>query len=122
MESTLPTYLKIVQLVKNDIITGVLEPNEKLASIKELSQKYDANPNTVQRALAFLEKDGLIKSRRTAGKYVTDNSLLIKSIRNKEARKVTEDFISNLEHLGIYPEELVKLFTDPELAAAMGVK
>ncbi len=120
METTLPTYIKIMQIIRQEIVSGVLEPNQKIESIKELAKKYKVNPNTIQRALVNLEEEGLLRSNRTAGKYVTDNKLLIKSIRYKEARKVTEEFISNLEHLGIQPDELVRLFAEPELSRVMG--
>lgn len=120
METTLPTYIKIMKIIRQEIVSGVLEPNQKIESIKELAKKYNANPNTVQRALVCLEEEGLLRSKRTVGKFVTDNKLLIKSIRYKEARKVTEEFVSNLEHLGIHPEELVKLFAEPELSKVMG--
>ncbi|QHI72276.1 GntR family transcriptional regulator [Aminipila terrae] len=120
METTIPTYIRIMQSIRQEIVSGVLVPNQKMDSIKELSKKYVANPNTVQRALANLEEEGLVRSNRTAGKYVTDNELLIKSIRCKEARKVTEEFITNLERLGIHPDELVRLFSEPELSKAMG--
>ncbi|QAT44017.1 GntR family transcriptional regulator [Aminipila luticellarii] len=120
METTIPTYIKIMQTIRQEIVSGVLEPDQKMASIKELSGKYHVNPNTVQRALANLEEEGLVKSRRTAGKYVTDNRLLIKSVRCKEARKITEEFLSSLEQLGIHPDELVSLFSEPKRTENVG--
>ncbi|MBE6034356.1 MAG: GntR family transcriptional regulator [Clostridiales bacterium] len=119
METMIPAYIRIMQTIRQEIFSGELEPNQKMNSIKDLSKKYKVNPNTVQRALANLEEEGLLRSNRTAGKYVTDNKLLIKSIRCKEARKVTEEFISSLENLGIHPDELVKLFSEPEMTKAM---
>ncbi len=119
METMIPAYIRIMQTIRQEIFSGELEPNQKMNSIKDLSKKYKVNPNTVQRALANLEEEGLLRSNRTAGKYVTDNKLLIKSIRCKEARKVTEEFISSLENLGIHPDELVKMFSEPEMTKAM---
>jgi len=119
LETMIPAYIRIMQTIRQEIFSGELEPNQKMNSIKDLSKKYKVNPNTVQRALANLEEEGLLRSNRTAGKYVTDNKLLIKSIRCKEARKVTEEFISSLENLGIHPDELVKLFSEPEMTKAM---
>lgn len=110
LETTLPTYIKIMKLIKQEIVSGNLEPNQKMDSIKKLSEIYKVNPNTIQRALATLEDEGLLWSKRTAGKYVTDNKLLIKSIRYREARRVTAEFISNLEALGIHADELTNLF------------
>lgn len=110
MKTSLPTYIKIMKYIRQEIVSGVLEPNQKIDSIKELSKKYMVNPSTVQRALVKLEHEGLLRSNRTEGKYVTDNKILINSIRYKEARRITEEFITNLESLGIKPDELVKLF------------
>ncbi len=119
MELKLPTYIRVMKIIRGKIISGALEPNQKIESIKELSKKYNVNTNTVQRALVSLEKEGLIRSNRTEGKYVTDNKILISSIRYKEARKVTEEFITRLETLGINSEELVKLFAEPEFLKDM---
>lgn len=110
MEITVPTYIKIMKNIKQEIVSGELKPNQKIDSIKELAKIYCVNPNTVQRALGNLEKEGLLRSRRTAGKFVTDNRLLIQSIRNREARRVTSEFVSNIEKLGIHAEELSNLF------------
>ncbi|MFV0517076.1 MAG: GntR family transcriptional regulator [Aminipila sp.] len=116
MTTNLPTYIEVMRTIKQEIVSGILEPSQKLDSIKVLSEKYNVNPNTVHRALACLEEEGLLRSRRTAGKFVTDNLILIRSIRYKEARKVTDEFVSNLEHLGITPNELVSLFEEPEFS------
>lgn len=116
MKTKLPTYKEITVNIRQDIVSGIIEAGQKLPSIKELSHKYNVNPNTVQRALAHLEEEGLLNSRRTAGKFVTGNKLLIKSIRYKEAKKVAEEFVTSLEQLGINPEELVSLFAEPDFS------
>ena len=76
MDKAIPAYINVMQQIKRDIVSGKLEPNQKLDSIKQLSEKYNINPNTMQKALAILEKEGLLRSRRTAGKYITDNNLI----------------------------------------------
>ncbi|MBN7773318.1 GntR family transcriptional regulator [Clostridium aminobutyricum] len=113
ISENLPAYIKVMEIIRRNIISGMMQPNEKIQSIKELAQKYKVNPNTVQRALTALEKEGLLRSHRTAGRYVTENKLLIKSIRNMEARKITDEFVAQLRNLAIKPEELVELFAGP---------
>ncbi len=114
MERNMPTYLEIVEEIKLDIVSGKLEPNSKLESIKALSIRYNVNQNTMQRALAKLEKEGLLFSRRTAGKFVTDNKMLISAVRMKEAKKVTDKFLYSINNLGVDPEELKSFFAEPD--------
>ena len=90
----------------------MLEPNEKLDSIKTLAQIHNVNPNTMQKALNSLEKEGLLKTKRTAGKFITDNTLLIKSIRIREAMQITDEFVGKLGRLKIEPAELKMIFSD----------
>lgn len=113
MDMAVPAYINVMQKIKKDIVSGTLEPNQKLDSIKLLSVQYNVNPNTVQKALVSLEKEGLLKSRRTAGKYITDNRLLIKSVRVTEAKKIAEEFAAKMNKLNIEPEELRMLFSEP---------
>ncbi|MGN0710236.1 MAG: GntR family transcriptional regulator [Anaerovoracaceae bacterium] len=115
MDMAVPAYIDVMQKIRKDIVSGALEPNQKLDSIKTLSERYNVNPNTMQKALVRLEKEGLLKSRRTAGKYITDNSLLIKSVRVTEARRIAEEFAEKMNRLQIQPEELKMLFSEPDL-------
>lgn len=108
-------YKRVAGRIRNAIISGEIAANSKLDTVKLLSEKYNVNSNTMQRALLILEKEGLIYSRRTAGKFVTENRILISSIRNKEARKITEDFVNKLGRMGIAPKELADMLSEPEL-------
>lgn len=115
MDISLPAYQQVTREIRREIITGKLEPSQKLESIKDLASRFAVNHNTVQRALSQLEEEGLLRSRRTAGKFVTDNQLLIGSIRKKEARRVTEEFLDSLGSIGISPGELQEMLREPEL-------
>ena len=61
-----PIYLQIVDLIINDIINGSLKPNDKLLSVREYSNVFKVNPNTIVKALAMLEDDKLIYTDGTA--------------------------------------------------------
>ncbi len=115
MDISLPAYQQVTREIRREIITGKLEPSQKLESIKDLASRFAVNHNTVQRALNQLEEEGLLRSRRTAGKFVTDNQLLIGSIRKKEARRVMEEFLDSLGSIGISPGELQDMLREPEL-------
>ena len=92
--------------IKRDIISGELKPDEKLLPVRELSLKLKVNPNTLQKALSELENIKLIYTERTNGKYVTSNIKLIVKEREKEAKKLTENYIKSMKSLGISEKEL----------------
>ena len=65
-----PIYTQLVARLQQQIVSGVYPPGSKLPSVRELAADAGANPNTVQRAFAELERAGLIYTQRTAGKFV----------------------------------------------------
>ena len=82
-KSEVPLYVQIIEHIKMYIVSGKFSPEDKLPSVRELSLMFNVNPNTIQKALAELENEGLIVTERTTGKYVTDNVEIIKKIRDK---------------------------------------
>ena len=61
-----PIYTQLIQQVKVGIVTGAYPPGERLPSVRDMATEAGVNPNTMQRALAELERDGLVYSQRTA--------------------------------------------------------
>ncbi|WP_245156624.1 GntR family transcriptional regulator [Clostridium aminobutyricum] len=105
---SMPIYLQLMAKIKQDIISGQLEPGAKINSVRELASKFGVNPNTMQKAFAELEREEILHAERTAGRYVTKNKLLIESIRFKEARRITEAFIKQMKSLGYKEEEIIE--------------
>ena len=64
-------YEQIRDGLKELIINGILEKDEKLPSVRELSCELTVNPNTVQRAYKDLENRGYIYSITGKGNYVS---------------------------------------------------
>jgi DNA-binding transcriptional regulator YhcF (GntR family) len=96
--------------IKGQIAAGRLVPGEKIASIRELAAFYAVNPNTVQRALAELEREGLLFTRRASGKTVTEDTEMVKELRATLASGQIEAMLSALESLGFSPGETRELF------------
>ena len=74
---------------------------EVLAAVRELAVELRVNPNTVQRALAELERRGLARSERTAGRFVTDDASLIDEARNDLAAGAAADYARRAQRLGM---------------------
>lgn len=104
-----PIYTQIVEHIKQLIVSGGLSPGDKLPSVRELAQEACVNPNTMQRAMAELENNGLLYTMRSAGRYITEDAELIKQVKNELAKKEISDFLQSMEKLGFSPEETVKM-------------
>jgi DNA-binding transcriptional regulator YhcF (GntR family) len=102
--------------IKRQIAAGQLAPGEKIPSIRELAAFYAVNPNTVQRALSELERDGLLSTRRASGKTVTEDEQVIKELRANLASGQIETLLSAMESLGFSPGETRELFTRAQKA------
>ena len=74
-----PIYTQLTQRLTQAIVAGEFRPGERLPSVRELAVEAGVNPNTVQRALADLERDGLVFSQRTAGRFVTGDVSMTRS-------------------------------------------
>ncbi len=65
-----PIYEQITERFRNLILSGVLEPDEKLPSVRSLAVELSINPNTIQRAYAELERSGFLYSVKGRGNFV----------------------------------------------------
>lgn len=66
-----PIYTQIIDGYREQIATGVLQPGEKLPSVRELASNLAINPNTIQRAYRALEADGWIVTVPGKGCFVS---------------------------------------------------
>lgn len=102
-----PFYEQVVLGIKEDILQGILQPGDKLLSVREMANFLMVNPNTVSKAYKTLEVDGAIVTVRGKGTFVNE---LEKEFRNeKEIEKVKKQFQSlviEASYLNISKEEL----------------
>ena len=104
--NSVPIYLQIVREIKKQIVSGKLIPGERIPSVRELALTYKVNPNTMQKALIELEENGLIKTERTNGKFVTEDENIINKIKNDYADNLTQNYLSEMISLGITKQEI----------------
>ena len=104
--NSVPIYLQIVSEIKKQIVSGKLIPGERIPSVRELALTYKVNPNTMQKALIELEENGLIKTERTNGKFVTEDENIIKKKKNDYADNLTQNYLSEMISLGITKQEI----------------
>ena len=107
IDNNKPVYIQLVEQLKVKIISGEIELDSKLDSVRSLAADAMVNPNTMQKALAELEREGFVYSKRTSGRFVTDNEELIKSMKEELAGEEIKNLKKNLERLGFSEEEIV---------------
>ena len=106
-----PIYTQLIQQVKVGIVTGAFPPGERLPSVRDLATEAGVNPNTMQRALAELERDGLVYSQRTAGRFVTEDNTMINTAKRSLAQRHVKTFLEAMLQLGFQKEEIISLIT-----------
>ena len=112
LDSGLPIWPQLTQQLKRRIVTGIYPPGSRLPSVRELAAEAGVNPNTMQRALAQLEQEGLARADRTAGRQVTQNGEVLKAVRLREAESVIRDYFEAMSALGWSRERAVELLLE----------
>lgn len=107
-----PIYTQLLEQIEMKVISGEYKIGEKLPSVRELAAEAAVNPNTMQRALAELERMGLVYSQRTSGRVVTEDRELISGIKEAIAVKQIKEFLETMKKLGYTKEEIIRLMED----------
>ena len=108
MTNERPIYIQIIEDIKKDILIGKYLANDRIPSVRELANNYKANPNTCMKALQILEDMGLIITNSTNGKFITDNYLLIESMKDDMKKVFLNNILKEAEELKIDKFELAK--------------
>lgn len=105
----LPIYSQLVQKIKYALVSGELSPGDRLQSVREMALDAKVNPNTMQRALSELEREGLLYTQRTSGRFVTEDIALLGSLKSALADEQIKSFFDSMERIGISESEALKL-------------
>ena len=113
--SDAPIYSQLIAQIKVGIVTGAFPPGERLPSVRDLATEAGVNPNTMQRALTELERDGLVYSQRTTGRFVTEDQSMIASAKRSLAESHIQTFLRAMAHLGYDREEILTLLRQEKI-------
>ena len=100
-----PIYSQIIDGFREQIAAGVLQPGDKLPSVRDLAAELAINPNTIQRSYRQLELEGWIVSMQGKGCFVSGGN----SIRQRESERLLAEFdrvAAALERCGVTRQEL----------------
>src|SRR5262245_22666771 len=110
--SRLPIYEQLARQVREAIARGDLRPGDRLPSVRQLSQELVVNPNTVGRAYAELEREGIVDTRQGMGVFVAQpRTELTQSARDRKLGELLDRLLTEAVHLGYSADEVVRLVT-----------
>lgn len=112
LDNDRPIYLQLMERIQQDIVSGVYKAGDKLPSVRDLAIDAAVNPNTMQKALSELERSGLVHSRRTSGRFITENEMMLKKLKDELASRHITDFMEKMRQLGFREEETLQKIQD----------
>jgi len=104
-----PIYAQLIEHLQRGILTGEYPLGSAVPSVRTLAIEAEVNPNTMQKALAELEAQGLLHTHRTAGRTVTEDKTMIERLKENLARAQVEAFFEGMKSLGIGAGEAARL-------------
>ena len=107
-----PIWMQLSEQIAAQIAAGVYSVGERLPSVRELAADAGVNPNTMQRAMADLENQGLVVTNRTAGRSVTQDMRAIEELRSMQAREQVLVFLERMKGLGYTRGEIRAVLED----------
>lgn len=108
-DGILPIYLQIILFIKRGLIAGTVVNGDELPSRRVLSALLGVNPNTVQKAFALLEEEGLISSRAGAKSVISADEKTIEKIREELLLTDIKNIASSLRQMGLSREQAAEL-------------
>ena len=109
LEGDRPIYQQLVDQIMMQIVSGQRKGGDKVPAVRELAAEAGVNPNTMQRAMAELERDGLVYSQRTSGRFVTEDETMIQQAKRGLAERHIKTFVAAMVRLGFRREEMIAL-------------
>lgn len=107
LDSSKPIYTQIIEKIQMDILSGKYQPGARLPSVRDLAADTGVNPNTMQKALAELERSNLVHSARTSGRFITEDTVMIDKMRENLAKAQIQEFFEKMKQMGFNQEKTI---------------
>ena len=110
--SGVPTYLQLVQQVRQAVRLGILHPGDQLPTVKEVVASLAINPNTVLKAYRELDLDGIVEGRRGQGTFVSSQPPPLQPDRVDALRATLRNWVDSAQAAGFDEDAMAELFAD----------
>lgn len=104
-----PVYQQIMEAVCGSVLKGELKPGQRVPSVRELAAAAKVNPNTMQRALTELEREGLLVGGGTSGRTVTTDEAILAAMRKDALEEVARQCAVKFKVFGVTPAQAAQL-------------
>lgn len=109
LKSDRPIYAQLVEQIELSIVSGKYAAGERLPAVRDMAASAGVNPNTMQKALAELERKALVFTQRTSGRFITEDRDMISKLKDLLAQMQISDFLDNMKSLGYTRFDTLKL-------------
>lgn len=109
-----PVYQQIMELLRCAVLTGEYPPGSRIPAVRELATMANVNPNTMQRSLSELEREGILVCCGTLGRFVTSDDAVLGSARRAARIEAAKSCAARLEAFGLTLEEAAALLKEEE--------
>ncbi len=107
--NSIAIYRQIIEYFEYEIGSNRLSAGNRIESIRDLALFFKVNPNTVQKALTELERDGLIETDRTNGKFVVSDEKRLLKLRHDLGHRLGVSLVEGTKTLGLSLSETMAL-------------
>lgn len=107
-----PVYQQIMATIRGAILKGELPPGRKVPSVRDLAAEAQVNPNTIQRALTELEREGLLISGGTSGRTVTEDQSVLSAMKGRILNELARECAEQFMVFGITPSQAAQLLLE----------
>ena len=109
-----PVYQQIMENIRGAVLRGELPPGGRVPSVRELAMQAQVNPNTMQRALTELEREGLLVGGGTSGRTVTKDQAVLARMRQEVLDALARECTEKFRVFGITPAQAAEIILHVE--------
>lgn len=110
-DSTVPIYIQIAEIIKDQILEHIIEEEEKVYSTNELSILLKVNPATARKGLNLLVDEGIVYKKRGVGMFVKKGAARL--IKSKRTDKFFKEYIIKMiregKKIGIDKDDIIEM-------------
>ena len=114
-QSSRPYYEQLVLGIKGDILQGILEPGDKITSVREMAKELLMNPNTISKAYKILEMEQVLVTVKGKGTFVKQIESGPRDLRRiQELQEQFNELIIEAKHLQVTEKEIMQWLREAE--------
>jgi GntR family transcriptional regulator len=104
-----PVYAQLERAIRSAITTGRLAVGDQLPTVRQLAVELRVNANTVAKVYAFLERAGVLETRRGVGTFIAARTPAPQeaALRQTELNRLVDRFLAELSHHGFHVDDVL---------------